>query len=97
MFKFERCLKGPRTAYNALQNIHVQDRSSPANPREFAQKVIFPTRIQEVPYSNPGSTPTIYTQINTLNAELNPIFHLLALLRAHHILHFSRVTVNVLN
>ena len=30
---------------------------------------------------------------NTLNAELNPICHLLALLRAHHILHVSRIRV----
>ena len=32
--------------------------------------------------------------INTLNAELNPISHLLALLGAHHILHVSRIRVN---
>ena len=32
--------------------------------------------------------------INPLNAELNPICHLLALLGAHHILHFSRIKVN---
>jgi hypothetical protein len=31
-----------------------------------------------------------------LNAELNPIFHLLALLGAHHILHVSRIRVKVL-
>jgi hypothetical protein len=31
--------------------------------------------------------------INPLNAELNPICHLLALLGAHHILHVSRVRV----
>ena len=31
---------------------------------------------------------------NPLNAELNPIFHLLALLGAHHILHVSRIRVN---
>jgi len=31
--------------------------------------------------------------INPLNAELNPICHLLALLEAHHILHLSRVRV----
>ena len=31
--------------------------------------------------------------INPLNAELNPICHLLALLGAHHILHISRVRV----
>ena len=30
---------------------------------------------------------------NPLNAELNPIYHLLALLGAHHILHVSRVRV----
>ena len=32
--------------------------------------------------------------INPLNAVLNPIYHLLALLGAHHILHFSRIRVN---
>jgi hypothetical protein len=32
---------------------------------------------------------------NPLNAELNPICHLLALLGAHHILHISRIRVNV--
>ena len=31
--------------------------------------------------------------LNTLNAELNPISHLLALLGAHHILHVSRIRV----
>ena len=31
---------------------------------------------------------------NPLNAELNPICHLLALLEAHHILHVSRIRVN---
>ena len=31
---------------------------------------------------------------NTLNAKLNPICHLLALLGAHNILHVSRVKVN---
>ena len=32
--------------------------------------------------------------LNPLNAELNPICHLLALLRAHPILHISRIRVN---
>ena len=32
--------------------------------------------------------------INPLNAELNPICHLLALLGAHHILHVSGLRVN---
>jgi hypothetical protein len=34
--------------------------------------------------------------INPLNAELNPICHLLALLGAHRILHVSRIRVNLL-
>ena len=32
--------------------------------------------------------------LNPLNAELNPICHLLALLGAHHILHVSGIRVN---
>jgi hypothetical protein len=36
---------------------------------------------------------SIAENINPLNAELNPIRHLLALLGAHHILHVSRVRV----
>ena len=32
--------------------------------------------------------------LNPLNAELNPICHLLVLLGAHHILHVSRIRVN---
>jgi hypothetical protein len=32
--------------------------------------------------------------LNPLNANLNPICHLLALLGAHHILHVSRIRVN---
>jgi len=36
----------------------------------------------------------MYCDINPLNAELNPICHLLALLGAHNILHISRMRVN---
>ena len=32
---------------------------------------------------------------NPLNAELNPICHVLALIGAHHILHVSRVRVKL--
>ena len=35
-------------------------------------------------------------QINSLNAELNPICYLLALLGAHHFLHVSRIRVKSL-
>jgi hypothetical protein len=41
-----------------------------------------------MPYTN---MPTL----NLLNAELNPICHLLAVLVAHHILHISGLGVNV--
>ena len=36
----------------------------------------------------------MHQQFNPLNAELNPICHLLALLGAHHFLHVSRIRVN---
>jgi len=35
--------------------------------------------------------------INPLNAELNPICHLLAVVGAHHILHLSRIRVNYIH
>jgi hypothetical protein len=35
----------------------------------------------------------VHFYINPLNAELNPICHLLALLGAHHILHVCRIRV----
>jgi len=38
-----------------------------------------------------GETSAVW--FNPLNAKLNPICHLLALLEAHHILHVSRVRV----
>jgi hypothetical protein len=40
---------------------------------------------------------TSISSINPLNAEINPICHLLALLGAHHILHVSRIRVNIVN
>jgi hypothetical protein len=43
-----------------------------------------------------SGTPVLYigsTVLNPLNAELNPICHLLALLGAHPILHVSRIRV----
>jgi hypothetical protein len=36
-----------------------------------------------------------YFHVNPLNAKVNPIRHLLALLGAHHILHVSRIKVKV--
>jgi len=40
-----------------------------------------------------GCYGSIEKDINPLNAELNPVCHLLTLLRAHHILHVSRIKV----
>jgi len=36
---------------------------------------------------------SLASEFSPLNAELNPICHLLALLGAHHILHVSRIRV----
>ena len=46
-----------------------------------------------------SGTPVLYigrTVLNPLNAELNPICYLLALLGAHHFLHVSRIRVKSL-
>jgi len=37
---------------------------------------------------------SFYKRVNPLNAELNPICRLLALLEAHHIFQVSRIRVN---
>ena len=39
----------------------------------------------------------LYVSFNPLNAELNPICHLLAFLGAHHFLHVSRIRVKSLS
>jgi hypothetical protein len=39
----------------------------------------------------------LYGALNPLNANLNPICHLLALLGTHHILHVSRIGVKEAN
>jgi hypothetical protein len=45
-----------------------------------------------------SGTPVLYMGrkvLNPLNAELNPICHLLALVGAHHIFYVSRIRVKV--
>ena len=37
----------------------------------------------------------LFSFINTLNTELNPIRHLLVLVGAHHILHVNRIKVKL--
>jgi len=46
------------------------------------------------PTSNETKTASNLQNINPLNAELNPICYLLALLGAHHFLHVSWIRVN---
>jgi hypothetical protein len=60
----------------------------------YNNKIIFIYK-QIKEYGKMGlSTESLYAdEFNSLNAELNPIGHLLALLRPHHILHFSRIRV----
>jgi hypothetical protein len=45
-------------------------------------------------YTFQDDTQSIQHQVNPLNAELNPIRHLLALAGAHHFVHVSRIKVN---
>jgi len=42
------------------------------------------------------ANPEVCYQLNPLNAELNPICYLLALLGTHHFLHVSRIRVKLL-
>ena len=49
----------------------------------------------EDPCSGHGLGRLVEFRFNPLNTKLNPICHLLALLGAHHILHFSRIRVKV--
>jgi hypothetical protein len=49
--------------------------------------------IEEVIQIKEAAVSTVLL-INPLNTKLNPFYHLLALLGAHHILHISRVRVN---
>jgi hypothetical protein len=44
-------------------------------------------------YNNNNNNNSVLLSLNPLNAELNPICHLLALLGAHHIFHVSRIRV----
>jgi hypothetical protein len=47
--------------------------------------------------SFPPQKNCTYIYINASNAELNPIRHFLALVGAHHIVHVSRLRVNLRN
>jgi len=49
-----------------------------------------------VEFLRAGGSIQAYINLNPLNAELNPICHLLALLGVHHFLHVSRIRVKSL-
>jgi len=54
------------------------------------------TKYKKMQHLEGSGTPVLYigrTVLNPLNAELNPICHLLALVGDHHILHVSGVRV----
>jgi len=56
----------------------------------------FVEKIYRMQHLEVSGTPVLYIRrmvLNPLNAELNPICHLIALLGAHHILHVSGLRV----
>ena len=78
--------------------IYRQWRSwSSGNSLLFSQEVLGSNICKDIESLDPGVfsllLPTAKYNFNPLNAELNPICHLLALLGAHHILHVSRIKV----
>ena len=59
-------------------------------------KVIYNTLLGILFSSILCTCPNQHNLFNPLNAELNPICHLLALLGVHHFLHVSRIRVNLI-
>jgi hypothetical protein len=66
-------------------------------PLRLPVAVVLSARLHDnktVEIPNAFSSNQIKGSLTPLNAQLNPICHLLALLGAHHILHVSRIRVN---
>jgi hypothetical protein len=88
-----------------MLDVHFNSPVDPFSPNRtpiFQQKIIlqlakqvFPPYYRSVSHDRRPITLDIIqiVNINPLNAELNPICRLLALLGAHHILHVSRLRV----
>ena len=72
------------TALHCCQAVYKQ-----AHPLWF--HVVLHLKSEQKKGKRTWKSETLY--INPLNAELHPIWHLLALLGAHHILHVSRIRV----
>ena len=78
----------PKLKYQLLHTcVHMCQRTPKADKSSAVTKknTMFRT-LNLLPFSCQRS-------VNTLNAKLNPICHLLALLEAHNILHFSRIRI----
>jgi len=78
---------------------HFSGRFTSYFPNKTSYKLLPRTTLDQIlNHTNLHHTATSYfskTHFNPLNAELSPICHLLALLGAHHILHVSRIRVNI--
>ena len=91
-------LKGPHLLPVAGSNVLCITRSS----KNTVQKLLMISENIARNMQNNQGTINCTTQLhlaghfNSLDAELNPICHLLALLGAHHILHVSQTRVNKL-
>ena len=88
--------KSPRDSLDALENRQISwvwriwtCNSSVVQPLTQSLQWL------SYPGSYSISTSFYFLHFNPLNAELHPIYHLLALLGAHHILHVSRVRVKL--
>ena len=69
----------------------------PQTPPSFRIRLSLKAKVEPtVRLRNNFGVDSHYITVNPLNAELNPICYLLALLGAHHFLHVSRIRVKVL-
>ena len=64
-------------------------------PRNRTQHSLIDTLVYGT-FMNKEDISALADRVNTLNAELKPICHLLALLGVHHFLHVSRIRVKSL-
>jgi len=66
---------------------------SPFFLRNYFLKFVIKEKIQGRIIEVTEGREHLLDDLNPLNAELNPVCHMLALLGAHHILHVSRIMV----
>jgi hypothetical protein len=87
-----KCHENP-TSWSRVVPCRRTDRQDGVN-NHFSQFCQRPWTNSDRPVQEESTCTRIPHVINPLNAELNPICHLLALLGAHHILHVSGIRVN---